>query len=61
MQKNTQLSKFSLEGKDSYLFAVATVAIAALVRFLLQLFSLVPQSYLLLLISNTRIFYLLPC
>ena len=37
MQKKTLLSKFGLEGRDPYLFAMVVVAIAATMRFYLEL------------------------
>jgi K+-sensing histidine kinase KdpD len=37
MQKKTLLSKFGLEGRDPYLFAIVVVAIAATMRFYLEL------------------------
>ena len=37
MQKKTLLSTFGLEGRDPYLFAIAVVAIAATIRFYLEL------------------------
>jgi K+-sensing histidine kinase KdpD len=37
MQKKTLLSKFGLEGRDPYLFAIVVVAIAAMMRFYLEL------------------------
>ena len=37
MQKTTLLSKLGLEGKNPYLFALVVVAIAATMRFFLEL------------------------
>jgi len=38
MQEKTLLSKFGLEKRDPYLFAIGVVAIASVVRFLVQPF-----------------------